>query len=102
MNLTGAIKNSSIGVRLSLLVVVNSSLALLCAGFTLFGYETYLQRGAASRQLTAQALILAEGSSAALAFSDERAARQTLAAVRGDPQVVECIAYDVSGRLFSR
>jgi Periplasmic sensor domain len=61
-----------------------------------------LQRGAVARELSAQARILAESSTAALSFADERAARQTLAALRSDTQVVEGVIYDRNDRPFSR
>ena len=50
MTLSAAFTNRSIGARLSLLIVLNSSLALMSAGIALFGYESLLQRGAASRE----------------------------------------------------
>ena len=58
ITLSAAVKNRSIGFRLSLLIVLNSSLALMSAGIALFGYESLLQRGAASRELSAQAGII--------------------------------------------
>ncbi len=97
-----AFTNRSIGVRLSLLIALNSSVALLSAGFALFGYESFLQRGAVSRELSAKAGIIAESSTAALSFTDERAAGQTLAALRGDSGVVQGIIYDRNNRPFSR
>ena len=102
MKLSAAFTNRSIGARLSLLIVLNSSLALMSAGIALFGYESVLQRGAASRELSAQAGIIAESSTAALSFADERAATQTLSALRGDTHVVEGVIYDMNERPFSR
>jgi uncharacterized membrane protein affecting hemolysin expression len=102
MNLSAAFTNRTIGFRLSLLIVLNSSLALMSAGIALFGYESFQQRGAASRELSAQAGIIAESSTAALSFADERAATQTLSALRGDTQVLEAVIYDRNGRPFSR
>lgn len=102
MSLAAAFTNRSIGMRLSLLIVLNSSLALLSAGIALFGYESFLQRGAASRELSAQAGIIAESSTAALSFADERAARQTLSVLRGDSQVVEGVIYDMAERPFAQ
>jgi diguanylate cyclase (GGDEF)-like protein/PAS domain S-box-containing protein len=102
MTLSAVIKARSIGARLSLLIVLNSSLALLSAGIALFGYESYLQRGAAARELSAQAGIIAESSTAALSFADDRAATQTLSALRGDTQVVEGVIYDRNERPFSQ
>jgi diguanylate cyclase (GGDEF)-like protein/PAS domain S-box-containing protein len=101
MTLAGAFTNRSIGVRLSLLIVLTSSLALLLAGFVLFGYENFQQRGAASRELTAKAGIIAESSTAVLSFNDKAAATQTLAALRGDSAVAEGAIYDSGNRLFA-
>src|SRR5579863_3157830 len=102
MRLAGAFSNSSIRFRISLLIVLSSSLALTSAGIAVLGYEGFLQRGAASRELSAQAGIIAESSTAALSFSDKRAARQRLLALRGDSQVLEGVIYDGNGRLFER
>src|ERR1700722_5146178 len=102
MPFASAFSGRSIGTRLSLLIVLNSSLALLSAGMALFGYERFLQRGAASRELSSQAGIIGESSTAALRFSEGRAATQTLSALRGDTKVVEGVIYDRNGRPFSR
>ena len=102
MKLKGAIANSSIRARLSVLIILNSSLALLLAGVALFGYETYQQRQAATRELSANAGILAESATAALSFNDEHAAAQILAALRGDQNIVEAVIYDRYGLPFSR
>jgi diguanylate cyclase (GGDEF)-like protein/PAS domain S-box-containing protein len=102
MTLSAVFKNRSIGFRLSLLIVLNSSLALMLAGIALFGYESFLQRAAASRELAAQAGIIAESSTAALSFADDSAATQTLSALRGDTQVVEGVIYDRNDKPFSR
>ncbi len=87
MKLTAASRNSSIRVKLSVLTVLNCGFALLLAGICLFAYESYQQRNAAAHELTSQADILAESSTAALSFNDERAATQNLTALRGDSNV---------------
>jgi diguanylate cyclase (GGDEF)-like protein/PAS domain S-box-containing protein len=97
-----AIQNSSIRVRLSILIILNSGLALLLASIALFGYESYLQRQAATRELSASAGILAENVTAALSFNDERAATQILSSLRGDPNIIESDIYDRNGLLFAR
>jgi diguanylate cyclase (GGDEF)-like protein/PAS domain S-box-containing protein len=102
MKLPLGIRNSSIRVRLSALIIVNSSLALLLAGIALFGYETYQQRQAATRELSANAGILAETVTAALSFNDSAAATQILSALRGDPNVLEAVVYDRYGIAFAR
>jgi diguanylate cyclase (GGDEF)-like protein/PAS domain S-box-containing protein len=102
MIMSAALANSSIRARLSILIVLNSSLALLLAGIALFGYETYQQREAATRELSSQAGILAETSTAALSFNDDRAAAQTLAALNGESHVVEAVIYDSNNVPFAR
>ena len=93
---------NSVRVQISLLIVLNSTLALASAGVALFGYESLMQRRDVSSELIAQAGIIAENSTAALTFSDQRAAHQILAALRGDPRVVQGIIYDSSGKPFAR
>jgi diguanylate cyclase (GGDEF)-like protein/PAS domain S-box-containing protein len=96
-----AFKDVSIRVKLWLLIVLNSSLALLLAGTGLLVYQRYEQHQQAARELTAQAGVLAEGSAAALTFDDAQAVRETLAALRGDFQVVEAAVYDRRDNIFA-
>jgi diguanylate cyclase (GGDEF)-like protein/PAS domain S-box-containing protein len=97
-----AVRNSSIRSRLTLLVVLNGSLALLLVGTFLFGYEKFENREAATRELSTQARIVAVSSTAALSFADEPAATETLNALRADPNLVEAAIYDRHNRLFAR
>jgi diguanylate cyclase (GGDEF)-like protein/PAS domain S-box-containing protein len=93
---------ASIRVKLWLLIVLNSSLALVLAAAGMLAYQRYVQRDEAAHKLIAQAGILAEGSMAPLSFDDARAARETLAALRGDSQVAEAIVYSNTGAAFAR
>jgi diguanylate cyclase (GGDEF)-like protein/PAS domain S-box-containing protein len=93
---------ASIRVKLWLLIVLNSSLALALAAAGMLAYQRYVQRDEAAHKLIAQAGILAEGSMAPLSFDDARAARETLAALRGDSQVAEAIVYSITGTAFAR
>jgi diguanylate cyclase (GGDEF)-like protein/PAS domain S-box-containing protein len=94
-------KNRSIRVKLYLLNVVNSGLALLLAGIGLFAYEGLQQRTMAAQQVSTQAGIVAESSTAALTFNDDRAASGILAALRGDSRIVKAAIYDRNNRLFA-
>ena len=96
-----AFTTRSIRVKLLTLIGLNSSLALLLAGIGLFGYESFQQRSAAMGELSTQARIIAESSTAALSFSDESAAAEVLAALRGDSHLVEATIYDRSDRPFA-
>jgi diguanylate cyclase (GGDEF)-like protein/PAS domain S-box-containing protein len=102
LNLARRLADSSIRVKLSLLIALNSSLALSIAGMALFGYESYQQRQSAVREVSAQASVLAESSEAAILFRDEKAAKQILAALRGDPDVIEAVIYDAHNAAFAR
>jgi diguanylate cyclase (GGDEF)-like protein/PAS domain S-box-containing protein len=93
---------ASIRVKLWLLIVLNSSLALALAAAGMLAYQRYVQRDEAAHKLVAQADILAEGSMAPLSFDDAKAAQETLAALHGDPQVAEAIVYTVAGAAFAR
>jgi diguanylate cyclase (GGDEF)-like protein/PAS domain S-box-containing protein len=94
-------KHRSIRVKLYLLTIVNSGLALLLAGISLFAYEGFQQRAMAARQVSTQAGIVAESSTAALTFDDERDAIGILAALRGDSRIVEAAIYDRNNQLFA-
>ena len=102
MSLAAAFRNSSIRTKLSLLVIFNGSFALLLVGAFLLGYDQFAQREAAVRQLSTQARIAADSSTAALSFTDERAATETLGALRSDPNLVQAAIYDRDNRLFAR
>ncbi|HEY3840632.1 MAG TPA: EAL domain-containing protein [Bryobacteraceae bacterium] len=101
LRLVGKFRNSSIRVRLSLLVVLNGSFALAFVGVLLFGYQKFEFHSAAARELSIRAGILADSSTAALGFSDERAAGETLNALRSDPDLMEAAIYDREGHLFA-
>src|SRR5580704_2028917 len=94
--------NPSIRVRLSLLIALNSSIALVLAGMGFFGYESYQQRNDETRELSSEAGIIADNSTAALNFSDEKAATDTLAALKGDLRLVEAVIYDANDKPFAR
>ena len=99
--LAHAFKNSSIRTKLTLLIVGTTSMALVLAGAGLLGYESREYRGAATREVSALAEILAAGSTAALSFGDKQAARETLAALHGDRRLLRAVVYDKAGESFA-
>lgn len=94
-------RNSSIRVKLLVVMALSSSLALLLAGISLLAYETSQYRSEEGRELTTMADIESVGVAAALSFSDERAANETLTALRAAPRIVEAAIYDQHGRIFT-
>ena len=101
MNLGGPFRKSSIRVKLTLVIVLNGSFALLLAGFLLLGYEKFALRRAAASELSIQAAVVADSSTAPLIFNDERAAKETLAALRRNPDLIEAAIYDRDSHLFA-
>jgi diguanylate cyclase (GGDEF)-like protein/PAS domain S-box-containing protein len=99
--LAHAFKNSSIRTKLTLLIVGTTSMALVLAGAGLLGYESREYRGAATREVSALAEIVAAGSTAALSFGDKQAARETLAALHGDRRLLRAVVYDKAGQSFA-
>jgi diguanylate cyclase (GGDEF)-like protein/PAS domain S-box-containing protein len=101
MELVGAFRNSSIRVKLSLLVIFNGSLAVFLVGVFLLGYEKFELRDAAAREISIQAGIVADSSTAAVSFTDESAATEILTALRSDPNLIEAAIYGADNRLFA-
>ena len=101
MNWLKKYRDRSIRAKLTLVVLLNGSLALLLAGAVLLRYERYEDQRAAIRELSTQASIVADSSTAALCFSDEKAARDTLKALRAQPDLTQAAIYDVEGHVFA-
>jgi diguanylate cyclase (GGDEF)-like protein/PAS domain S-box-containing protein len=102
MNLIGQIRLNSIRQKLFLLVIVNGGFALLLVAGLLFWYERIETHAAATRELSSQAGIVADSSAAALTFLDDRAAEDTLKALRANEDIVQAATYAVDGKLFAR
>jgi diguanylate cyclase (GGDEF)-like protein/PAS domain S-box-containing protein len=94
-------RRTSIRGKLFGLVIFNGTLMMLMIGVFLFGYEKIETREAAKRALASQAGIVADSSAAALAFSDERAAADTLKALRADSEIMQAAIYLPDGQLFA-
>jgi diguanylate cyclase (GGDEF)-like protein/PAS domain S-box-containing protein len=101
MKVKRSLRNSSIRVKLLLLMALNSSFALLLAGISFLGYQAIQYRNTAARELITLADIVGANNTAALSFVDERAANETLTALRGDRRIVGAGVYDKRNRLFA-
>jgi signal transduction histidine kinase/CheY-like chemotaxis protein len=82
-------------------VAIAVSLTLLLLSFALGVYNAVAARAETVRQATVQAEILASSLAAPLAFDDERASRDYVAALGADPTVEAVGAYDANGRLVA-
>ena len=90
-------RNFSIQKKLIAIITMTAAIALLlaCSAFMNYELETYRSTSAARLQTMAQMI---EGTStAALAFGDKRAAGETLATLRRQPQILEGGLYGRDG-----
>ena len=91
-----SIKRKLIGITM---VTSTVALTLACATFMAYDLVTYWKT--VTQQLTTLAQIVAESSTAALAFDDRQSARETLAALRAEPNLVAACIYAKDGRPFA-
>src|ERR1700690_1588986 len=88
-----SIKRKLIGI-----IMLTSTVVLGLACSTFLAYEFFTYRATVTHQLTILARIVAESSTAALAFDDRRSANETLAALRAEPQLASACIYTKDGR----
>lgn len=87
--------------KLRLAMLLTSSLALLVACAVFLTVEYFGYRRNLVQSVTTLAQIMADNSTASLAFNDPAAARQTLSALAAEPQVVAAILYRKDGRILA-
>ena len=88
--------------KLAYAMLLTSSLALLVACGVFLAAEYLGYRRNLVQTVATLAHIAADNSTAAVAFSDATAARQTLEALRAEPQIVDAILYDNDGKVVAR
>src|SRR5579862_8213375 len=92
----------SIRSRLTHSLFLAGGLVLLITSLT-FCAEEYLSFGRSSiQQLEILSRVVANNSTAALAFDNVEDATAVLGAFRADPHIVAAALYDAQGRLFAR
>jgi hypothetical protein len=92
------LRDISIKRKLIGIIMATSTVALMLACSTFLAYELVTYRSTVTQQLTTLAQIVAESSTAALAFDDRRSAGETLAALRAEPNLVAACIYTKDGR----
>jgi PAS domain S-box-containing protein len=86
-------------LTLIILLTTAAALFLLCGSMVI--YETLRFRYSLVRELSTEAEIIADNSSAALAFADVTAARNTLEALRAQPGIVHACLFTPDGKIFA-
>ena len=93
----------SIRRKLSVLLLLSSGIGLVVAATALISYAFSTNRAAAERDLQTLAQVLADNSTAAVAFQDREAARDVLVGLRAKPEVEYACVYagDAAPALFA-
>ncbi|HZP14095.1 MAG TPA: histidine kinase dimerization/phospho-acceptor domain-containing protein [Nevskiaceae bacterium] len=87
--------------KLTIIMMLTSGVALLVAAAAFLAYEVKAFRETAVANLSTTAAMVADSSSAALAFSDSRSADQNLKSLNQNPDVVAAAIYDKAGHVFA-
>lgn len=95
-------KHKSIKQQVISVSLLTTTVALLLTGIILIVDETIAFRSSLVNNLTAQAKIIGNNSTAAIAFNDYQAAEETLSALKAIPNVVYAIIYAQDGIVFAR
>jgi diguanylate cyclase (GGDEF)-like protein/PAS domain S-box-containing protein len=95
------VRNISIRLNLTLLILFASGLAVLLASFGFGIYERAKYRSSAVRELTALADTLGANSAASLVFEDKKTAQEMLGALATEPHVLAACLYDNDGKSFA-
>ena len=97
----GALRGMTLRGRFILIIMATSMTSLLvaCAGFAT--YDVISASSQICRQLNVLAMVIAENTTAALAFGDEAAAVETLRALRAEPGVLAARVFTPADEPFA-
>jgi signal transduction histidine kinase/ActR/RegA family two-component response regulator len=87
--------------RLTIVVLATIALALALSAAALLAYEVYSYRTNAVSELSTQADLVAFTGETALAFDDTKAAGESLALLRLQPQIRSAVVYRPNGTVFA-
>jgi PAS domain S-box-containing protein len=95
------LRDTPIQRKLTLVILVTSSFALLLMGSALITYELVTFRRSLTTNLGVLARIVGSNSTAALAFGDRKNAQEILNALEAERQITAAAIYDESGAIFA-
>jgi PAS domain S-box-containing protein len=88
--------------KLVIIIMLTTTTALLLAGIGIVASDSILFRQYLQRDLSALARIVADNSTASLAFDDPDTAAETLAALRARPNLVTACIYRSDGTMLAK
>jgi len=94
-------RDLSIRHKLQGIALLTSGVALLvaCVVFTILDRQTFLR--VKRQDIVASAQMVGSNSTAAISFGDAKSAREILAALQAQPNVVDACIYDKDGKVFA-
>ena len=95
-------RNIPIRRKLTLVVLVSSTVALLVASTALFAFQVYTFRQSFMRDLAALAEIVSANSTAAITFQDADASREILAVLKVKQHIKNAFIVLPSGKIIAR
>jgi two-component sensor histidine kinase len=98
----GRLRNISIKGKLTMIIMLTSSVALLLASVAFLTYDWISSRQALARHLDTLVEVIVFNSAAALAFDNVQDATETLAALRAEPHIVSACVYTEDETVFTR
>ena len=91
----------SIRWKLVLVTLLTSAIAQLFAGLILAAYDSRVFQSQKTREVSAEAAILASSVTASLAFGDAKAAGEYLDALKANPEIDAAAIYGSDGTVFA-
>jgi PAS domain S-box-containing protein len=93
--------NTSIKVKLTSITMATTGIALVLASLAFAAYDVVSQRRGLERDLSTLADVVAENTTAALAFNDPDSANQILGALQAKPNVVAAAVFSEGSSPFA-
>jgi signal transduction histidine kinase/DNA-binding response OmpR family regulator len=88
--------------KLTIIIMLTSSVALLLACIAFVAYEQVVFRETLVTDMVRRAKGVGDNSSAALSFHDPASAEQTLKSLSSHPHITRSVVYDKEGKPFAR
>src|SRR3984893_12789737 len=95
------LRDAPIRSKIIFITLLTSGVALLLTCLAFVTYEMVVFKTDMVDELSSTAAMIADNSSAALAFSDPVSAAQTLKSLRAHSHIVEAAIYDAHGKVFA-
>ena len=97
-----SLRDTPIKRKLTLLILLTTSFALIFMGSALITYEVVTFRRTLAANMSVLAQIVGSNTTAALAFEDPKNAKEILGALSAEHQIIAAAIYDQDGRIFAK